>query len=208
MYCLTVSNPFGEVPVLPVVVPLAVVVCIVLIWRLRARRLLSVPSAAVAAMIAVYAAGVVGNTVFPIFLNAPDSGSPWSPAMALIPFHDYEVADALMNMAVFVPLGVLIPLLLARPSWRRVLATVAGTSIAIELTQLVAQRFFAGGHIADINDFIFNVVGGALGFALFLLVNRVPVLRRVIDRFRWVEIPVTATERKLPAHASRPSDLT
>ena len=178
------DNPFGEVPVLPVVIPLGLALFAFLIWRLHARRLFSVPRAAVAAAISVYAAGIIGNTIFPIFLAKPDSGEPWMPALSLIPFADYEIEDALMNIAVFVPLGILFPLLLARPTWLKVMAAVVASSLAIELTQLAAQGLFAGGHVADVSDLICNTVGGALGYGLLVLAARVPALVRLIDRFR------------------------
>lgn len=187
------SNPFAEVPVLPVVIPFGIVVFAVLLAVLWARRSFSLPRAAVAAAVAVYAAGIVGNTIFPIFLDKPDSGIPWTPGLALIPFADYELDDALMNMLVFVPLGILIPLMLARPTWLKVVGTAAITSLTVESLQLAAQAYFAGGHIADINDFLSNVAGGALGYGLLLLLARVPALARLIDLFRWSPQPQSRT---------------
>lgn len=184
------DNPFGEVPVLPVVIPLALVVFLLMLWRLQIRRAFSWPRAAVAAALAMYAAGIVGNTIFPIFLNKPSSGEPWTPALALVPFADYEIADALTNVLVFVPLGILVALVLARPTWPRVVAISAGVSLAVELSQLAAQRFFAGGHVADINDFLSNVTGGALGYGILLLLVRMPRLGRFVDRFRWAPATV------------------
>lgn len=183
------NNPFGEVPVLPVVVPFGIAVFAVLLVVLLASRIFSLPRAAVAAAVAVYAAGIVGNTIFPIFLDKPDSGAPWTPGLALLPFVDYEIDDALMNTLVFVPLGILIPLLLARPSWWKVTVAAAITSLTVESLQLGAQAFFAGGHIADVNDLLSNLAGGALGYGLLLLLARVPVLARLIDRFRWSRRP-------------------
>ena len=164
----------------------------ILVLRLRARRLLSLPRVAVAAALSIYVAGIVANTIFPIFLDAPGSDEPWSPSVALVPFVDYEVEDALINVAVFVPLGVLIPLLVTRPRWRTVLAISARASLAIELLQLAAQRLFGGGHIADVNDFIFNVTGAALGYVLFLLVVCSPGGTALVDRFRWATPDDTA----------------
>lgn len=179
------SNPFDQVPVLPVVIPLGTVLFAILVLWLRARRFLSLPRVAVAAALSIYVAGIVANTIFPIFLNAPGRDEPWTPSVALVPFVDYEVEDALINVAVFVPLGVLIALLVTRPRWRTVLVIAAGASLAIELLQLAAQRFAGGGHIADINDFIFNVTGAALGYVLFLLVVRTRRGAALVDRFRW-----------------------
>lgn len=192
------DNPFGEVPVLPVVIPLAFVVFSLMLWRLRIRRAFSWPRAAVAAALAVYAAGIVGNTIFPIFLNKPSSGEPWIPALALVPFADYEIDDALTNVLVFVPLGILVALVLTRPTWPRVIGASAAVSLAVELSQLAAQRFFAGGHVADINDFLSNVTGGALGYGVLLLAVRIPRLGRFVDRFRWAPATVHDSGDLLP----------
>src|SRR5690606_20335964 len=174
-----------EVPVLPVVIPLGVVVFGVLLWRLHARRLFSLPRAAVAAALAVYAGGIVGNTVFPIFLGATAGDGPWLPPVALIPFADYEFADAAVNMLVFLPLGMMLPLLLARPTWWRVLASATAVSLGIEATQFITHELFAGGHISDVSDLISNVAGAAVGYGIFRLLARVPILARLIDHFRW-----------------------
>ncbi|GAA4189997.1 hypothetical protein GCM10022219_06630 [Microbacterium oryzae] len=179
------SNPFGEVPVLPVAVPFGVVVFVIQLVFLLRRGRFTWPRAAVAAAISVYAAGVFANTVFPIFLNPPPNEEPWAPALALIPFHDYELADALTNVVVFVPLGILIPLLMRRPSWWKTLLTAAVVSLTIELLQLAAQRLFSGGHVADINDFIWNTVGGVVGYVIFVVLTHAPILSAVVDRFRW-----------------------
>jgi glycopeptide antibiotics resistance protein len=181
------TNPFGEVPVLPVVIPFGLALFALLVWRLHARRLLTVPRAAVAAALSIYAAGIIANTIFPIFLDMPDSAEPWTSSLVLIPFRGYEVVDAVPNMAVFVPLGMLIPLLLTRPSWWKALAVVAAASLSIELSQVAVQSLSAGGHIADVNDLIFNVAGGAIGYGLFLLLTLIPGLSRFIDRFRWAQ---------------------
>lgn len=178
------SNPFGEVPVLPVAIPVGVVVFVVQLALLVRGRRFTWPRAAVAAAIAVYAAGIIANTIFPIFLRPTPSDEPWAPALALIPFHDYELADALTNVAVFVPLGILLPLLMRRPSWLRVLLTSAAVSLTIELLQLAAQKLFSGGHVADINDFIWNTFGGAVGYAIFVLLTRVPIVAVLVNRIR------------------------
>lgn len=179
------SNPFDEIPVLPVVIPFGVAILVLLLWRLHATGRFSVPRAAVAAALAVYAAGILANTVFPIFMNPPAREESWIPGVVLIPFVDYEIGDAATNVAVFLPLGVLVPLLLARPSWGRVLVAAVGTSLGIELIQLAVQGPLGGGHIADVNDLLWNTVGGMAGYAIFLLLSRMPWFSRFADRFRW-----------------------
>ena len=179
------TNPFGAVPVLPVAIPLGIALFVLLIAVLARRNKLTWARTVTAAVVAVYAAGIFANTIFPIYLSPVDSGEPWTPKLALVPFYDYEVDDALMNIAVFVPLGILIPLLMRRPSWLKVVLTAVSVSLGIELAQLAAQAFFAGGHIADVNDLMWNTVGGVAGYAVYLLALRIPGLSSLVRLFRW-----------------------
>lgn len=183
---------FHQVPVLPVVVPLAAAVLAGLMWSLIRSGRFSVPRAAVALALCVYVAGIVANTVFPVFLNKPVSSAPWGSHLAVVPFVDYEVADAVMNVLVFVPVGVLVPLLAPRASWRRAVAAAAVLSLTIEVTQLVTAHLLGGGHIADVNDLIFNITGGAVGFAVFSALVKIPSVSAVVDQFRWHEITACA----------------
>ena len=178
---------FHEVPVLPVVIPVAAAVFAALVWRLHRRGLLTVARAAVAFALCVYAAGVVANTVFPIFLDMPAGDAQWSSSLVVVPVVDYELADAVTNILIFVPVGMLVPLLVARASWWRVVVVGAVFSLVIEVTQFVTAHLLGGGHIADVNDLLSNTVGGALGFGLFCAVVRVPGAAALVDRFRWAE---------------------
>ncbi len=177
---------FGRVPMLPVVVPMAVVLFALLLWVLHRRGRLTSARGAVAAAAALYAGGVVANTVFPIYLAWPRSDGPVLLPLNLVPVIGYEVGDAVTNALVFVPLGILVALMLARPTWARTIAVTAGISAAIELTQFLTARFVhAAGTSADVNDLASNIVGGALGYALYAAAMRRPALARVIERFRW-----------------------
>ncbi|SCX56777.1 VanZ like family protein [Klenkia marina] len=180
---------FRQVPVLPVVVPLGAVVLALLLWSLHRSGRWSVPRAAVAVALSVYAAGIVANTVFPVFLDKPGADVPWTEYLVLDPTTEYEVSDAVMNVLVFVPLGVLVALVLARPSWLRVVAVVTAASLAIEVTQYLTAHLLGGGHIADVHDLLFNVAGGALGLGLLQLASRLPGLAGFVDRFRWQPAP-------------------
>lgn len=127
------------------------------------------PRAAVAAALCVYLGGIIANTVFPVFVGRPARDAPWSAFLDLVPLADYELSDALLNVALFVPLGMLVSLVLTRPSWWRVLSVTAVTSLAIETTQYVTS----------------NVVGGAVGYVLLSTATRIPAVRGLVDRFRW-----------------------
>ena len=172
-----------QVPMLPIVVPVAAATMVFLLWRLARRGRLTVPRAAVALALCVYAAGIIANTVFPIFLDAPRHHSAWT--VYVTPFSDYEGNDAVTNIVVFVPVGILVHLLMARPSWWRVIGVAATISVSIELTQFVTGNLLGGGHLADVNDLIFNVVGAAIGLGAVMLLVKVPRAAPLVDRFRW-----------------------
>lgn len=176
---------FHQVPVLPVVGPLAAAVVAVLLWRLHRRSRLSPQSAAVALVLCIYVAGVVANTVFPIFLDKPSVGQPWTASLNLVPLAGYEAADAVTNILVFLPLGALLPLLFPRTAWWRMLALGAGLSLLIEVSQYATAHLLSGGHVADVNDLLFNVVGTGVGLALLDLVSRIPGASGVVNSFRW-----------------------
>ena len=81
----------------------------------------------------------------------------------LIPFVDMigDPRSTLLNVALFVPLGVLLPLIWAQ--FRNAKNTVLfgfGMSLAIELLQMLTLR------ATDINDLITNTLGTFLGFLL------------------------------------------
>jgi VanZ family protein len=192
---------FTEVPVLPVVVPLGAVVVALLLWHLHHRRLLSVPRGAVAVALGVYAGGVAANTIFPIYLDRPTSNAEWGAHANLTPLVGYEVADAVMNIGVFVPLGILLALASPASGWRHVLARGTAVSLSIEVIQYVTAHFLGGGHIADVNDFLFNVVGAALGLGVLVTGARVPVLGGLIDRFRWSPRTAWSTPRAEPTRS-------
>ena len=165
---------FREVPVLPVVVPLAAVVLAAGWWHLHRRGLLTLPRAGVALATSVYAAGIVANTIFPIYLDKPGSGHRWGELVSLTPLVGYDVLDAVINVGVFVPIGLLVPLVAPGWSRTRALAVAALVSLFIEATQYVTANLLGGGHVADVNDLLFNVVGAALGLLLLSALTRSP----------------------------------
>jgi VanZ family protein len=71
-----------------------------------------------------------------------------------------QTADALMNLLLFVPLGVALAMLGIGP--RRTVAIAAAASIGIEFIQLFALE----GRFAAPADVLANAVGAAVGFAL------------------------------------------
>jgi glycopeptide antibiotics resistance protein len=91
-----------------------------------------------------------------------------------VPF-EVPVLSFILNVVMFVPFGMLVPLLWPRAgSVRRVAAWALCASACIELTQFVLGLTLASRRIVDVNDLIANTAGALLG----LLVLRMAVRRR------------------------------
>src|SRR6476661_10898815 len=74
------------------------------------------------------------------------------------------VRNARGNFILFVPLGILLPLVWRRLRfWNGLLAALA-ISVGIELTQYLTRPW--SNRLADVNDVILNVAGACLGLAL------------------------------------------
>nr|WP_269437787.1 VanZ family protein [Arthrobacter sp. zg-Y919] len=128
----------------------------------------------------VYGAGVVGNTVLPIHIGGPRYNEPWWIRLNLVPLVHAEPGDLLMNVLVFIPLGILLPLISRIRSVGRVLLVGLLVSLAMEVLQLVNAVLANGGHIADINDLLANTAGAPLGYGLFRAALLLPSLRRAV----------------------------
>ena len=179
------ESPWDEVPVLPVVVPLGLLVLAVLLWRLHRRGALTFPRAVVSAVVAVYVAGVVANSLFPVFIGKPHGETAWWEVPYLVPFVGYEARDLVENVAVFVPLGVLLPLVARVTSLPRVVLYGFLISLTIELLQWVNAVTVAGGHAPDVNDLLSNTLGTPIGYGIFRLALLLPVLGRLARAATW-----------------------
>jgi glycopeptide antibiotics resistance protein len=134
------------------------------------------PATAARLAAAVYAVLLASVTLLPIRWQAdlarwPDNWRPqlvplWS-LVAGVADGDRRLvtlAGAAGNVLLFVPLGLLAPLVLPRMERRwRVLALGAGVSLLVELAQLPMTSV----RRADVNDLLMNVAGTALGFLLY-----------------------------------------
>ena len=76
------------------------------------------------------------------------------------------------NIAMFVPAGFLVAILLPSRRWWLALLMCPAISIGIELTQAI----FLSARFATINDVIANSLGAAVGVGIYLLAHR--TLRR------------------------------
>jgi len=86
------------------------------------------------------------------------------------------VTNLLGNIAAFVPMGFLLPLVLKKSiSFLKAVMFCAVVSIAIEMTQ-----YAFGVGAADVDDLILNLTGGLLGYAVFTLIR--VIYRKTLKR--------------------------
>ncbi len=122
-------------------------------------------------ILVLYAAGVVAITVFPIRVRSAAywTGEPWWTVLRWIP-GDVDAPSFVLNVIMFLPLGVLLPLL--RPALdaaRRLAGHAATASLAIELTQFVLGMTLGSRRAVDVNDVIANTGGALLGLLILRL---------------------------------------
>lgn len=82
----------------------------------------------------------------------------------LLLLHDFEI---LANIALFLPLGFLLPIAFKRLKWWQVDLICLGATCLVEFV----QPFF--GRAGDIDDVITNALGGVIGCALAKLLSAV-----------------------------------
>ncbi|MGD8168501.1 VanZ family protein [Herbiconiux sp. P16] len=115
-------------------------------------------------MVGVWAASVAVMTLRP--------GSGLGMRLNLVPIlfdGPASAVDAVLNVAVFVPFG----LLLAAAAVR--FRTAFAAALAITLTIEVSQYVTDAGRTADINDVLTNVAGACLGWAVARAIRAVAV---------------------------------
>ena len=141
-------------------------------WRPLGRRTLTVYTLMYGCL-----AGIALFTLMPVLAVLPFCfDHPYVP-MHMAPFEDVilrhgdYVRQIVLNIALFVPFGVLLPLCRScrgkRCSfWRCLLLTLA-LSVGIEVVQPLLHVF----RSSDITDVITNTTGGVLGYALWAIVH-------------------------------------
>ncbi|MFT7840980.1 VanZ family protein [Saccharothrix sp. BKS2] len=162
-----------------VLVPLLAVWCAVLVARaVRGRPGWTGTHLATRVVVALYVAGVAHFTLFPIDVQRGpgEPGLPWYSQVNPIPLLTADAPSFVLNVAMLVPFGVLLPLVAARAvGVGRVAAMSLAFSGAIEVAQLLVYVLAGSGRSVDVNDLVANTLGGVLGY---LLVRSLPVLHR------------------------------
>ena len=126
----------------------------------------------------VYGAAVLARTVLPLHRQPADE--PWWTVIHWIP-GEVDVPSFVLNVIMFIPYGVLLPLLWpAADSARRLTVAAVAASASIEVIQLVAGIALASRRTVDVNDVIANTAGALIGLALLRLALPPAAHRRLI----------------------------
>ena len=155
--------------------------------RVAPRRSPPIPAWALRTVAAAYAAVLFVVTVAPVRWRGDLARyrNNWRPQLVpvwnlVVNLRDGDrplatIAGAAGNVALFVPLGFLLPLLAPRLDrlWRTVAAGFL-LSTAVELSQLA----FPGIRRPDVNDVLMNTLGAAVGYGLHRLAARARSGRR------------------------------
>ncbi|WP_320668673.1 VanZ family protein [Patulibacter defluvii] len=171
---------------MPVLIPLTAVAFALAIRWLRRRDGLTVPRAVVAAVACVYGAGILSHVLLPYPIGT-SSGESWRVWLHLTPFVDVvdDPIGIVLNVALFVPLGVLLPLIGGVRSLGRALLLGFLVSLGIEVVQFLSAVTVSEGRIADVDDLIGNSLGVLLGYVGFRLAVRVPAVARLTALATW-----------------------
>ena len=99
----------------------------------------------------------------------------------LIPFSSYwdfgphgylleAVAEKLLNVALFVPVGLLIGCEFKGMTWKKVLVIEICLSVAIELMQ-----FVFGKGLCEVDDVMHNTLGCLIGYGIYVVIRKIRV---------------------------------
>jgi glycopeptide antibiotics resistance protein len=159
----------------PVLVPLLVGAVVVWLLALGHRRELTGPRALTVLVAATYVAGVVAVTFFPMTLVVGPGAArpPWWTQVNVVPGAHVDAANVLLNVVMTVPLGALLPLVLRVRSVTGAALVGVLVSGAVEGAQWAGSVLVGMDRTADVNDLVANATGTVLGFACFVVVDRV-----------------------------------
>jgi glycopeptide antibiotics resistance protein len=118
--------------------------------------------------------------VFPIHVRTGSArdNAHFRSAVNIIPFDDLRAVDFMLNIAVTIPLGFMLPIALRRSFSIVQIAIIAAiVGGGFEFNQYLMRKFIANDRFVDINDVIANSAGVLVGFLLLLAAKQDRSLR-------------------------------
>ncbi|HIW33092.1 MAG TPA: VanZ family protein [Candidatus Paenibacillus intestinavium] len=117
----------------------------------------------------VYLLCVIHLVLFPIEVNIGKFANltPWYKVINFVPILTLDMKTFLLNIIMFIPLGIYLPLLKNKfNSANKVAYLALFFSLSIEVFQLIMRIVFGNGRSTDINDLIANTFGGIIGYLI------------------------------------------
>jgi glycopeptide antibiotics resistance protein len=114
----------------------------------------------------------------------------------LHPLTTADPAGVRLNVELFLPLGVLLPLLMRTRSGIRVVTVGLLLSLSIELVQFLADITVSTGRVADIDDVLGNTFGALLGWLLFRVAMLIPPFARIAHAALWPNADSSGSARR------------
>jgi glycopeptide antibiotics resistance protein len=154
-----------------------------------------------------YVVAVAGITLLPITPRPPEywAGEPWWTMLRWIPF-EVDAPSFILNVIMFVPLGILVPALWpGTDAVRRLAARAVCASLAIEVVQLVLGLTTGSRRTVDVNDLIANTAGALVGLAILRLAVPSAAHRAALARPALPPAPASLRAASLPAASSAAS---
>ena len=177
-----------------------IAICVpAMVWRLRRRGQVTAPRLVTGLLVCAYAAAVLDEVLLPDSIRATQlhDDVPWHVWMNLVPFGSDDLYGMWLNLLLFVPLGMALPLLFAGISARRAVLIGFLVSLSIEVLQILGDLTISSGRVFDIDDLVSNTLGALAGYVLVRALLRIPALARQAARFTW---PVPAPREVSAAH--------
>lgn len=131
--------------------------------------------------LALYALGVLAVTLLPIRPHPADywAGEPFARMVHLVP-GDVDWPSFILNVIMFIPFGVLLPLFHpAADRYGRIASLAVTASALIELAQLTLGLTLGSRRTVDVNDLIANLAGALLGLLILRLAVPAPAHREL-----------------------------
>ena len=84
----------------------------------------------------------------------------------IVPFIGSSIVPVFLNFLLFIPYGLLLPLVFrtCKWNWKKIVVICGSTSLAIELLQMF------GGRYAEIDDFLINTFGAFSGYIIYFCI--------------------------------------
>lgn len=142
-------------------------------------KLKSMQDRIVYCLLLIYILGAISKVYFPIPFQAstlemnrdfwPLSSTEWINVIPFKGIYGYQIKNSFLNVLLFVPLGVFAYYFSRKI--RTTLIIVIISTFMIEISQGLADILYGFVYrIVDINDIIFNIVGGIIGMVMMMII--------------------------------------